>query len=366
MSDFALVPVDHQPDFENVSLVPVDHNPFSDEGVTQQAPTQLAQIPIQFPQTQPQAQQAQFQQPQTQTQPAQSTQAQTQPAQPQPPAGVGQPNVGASANNTQASEAGESWNPDTGNSGTSGPNQSAASTAAQDKSAYDWSRFNQPFGELKPTTSTPTQRIGYQAADALIAAGMQPYDANHLTSGIGGLLGWTPLGLVGSALDLIDAKRRDDLPGVAAAALGMIPGARGVGRVVAEEAGAGLRALRGAVRRSPASRAAEKGYPGVGTTPNGGPTFVGTDHVYPATEGQRSVVRIKLTGSRRKDEDLANEWGGFAQTPDGYMWHHVDDFDPQSGEASLELIDQGAHIATYPHTGSVAQYEKHHGVRYKR
>ena len=63
---------------------------------------------------------------------------------------------------------------------------------------------------------------------------MQPYTANDLTSRVGNLLGLTPLGVAGSALDLIDAKRRDDFPGALAAAIGMIPAAKGVGRGVAE------------------------------------------------------------------------------------------------------------------------------------
>jgi hypothetical protein len=53
MSDVSLVPVDHQPDFENVSFVPVDHNPFDDSGAAQQAPAQ------------PQPAEAQTQQPQS-------------------------------------------------------------------------------------------------------------------------------------------------------------------------------------------------------------------------------------------------------------------------------------------------------------
>src|SRR5262249_46134836 len=52
-----------------------------------------------------------------------------------------------------------------------------------------------------------------------------------------------------------------------------------------------------AIPRSPASRAAEKGYSGIGTAPNGGPILAGTDHLYPAGQGQRSVVEIPLTGS---------------------------------------------------------------------
>jgi hypothetical protein len=43
MADYSLVPVEHQPDFENVALVPVDHDPFSADGVTQQVQNPKAQ-----------------------------------------------------------------------------------------------------------------------------------------------------------------------------------------------------------------------------------------------------------------------------------------------------------------------------------
>jgi hypothetical protein len=43
---------------------------------------------------------------------------------------------------------------------------------------------------------------------------MKPNYANDLTKRIGALLGLTPLGLAGSALDLIDSKRRGDFPGL--------------------------------------------------------------------------------------------------------------------------------------------------------
>lgn len=224
MDDYSLVPVEHQPDFENVSLVPVDHDPFGDgDPATQQAHTLS-------PQTQSQVQQAQFQQPPAQPQPPQPEQ-QTQPQ--QPATGVARLYVGRPAN-TQASEADESWNPDTGNSGTSGLDRSAASAPVQDRPTYDWSHFNQSFGELKPAIFAPTQQIGNFAADALMAAGMQPYTANDLTKRISNLLGFTPLGAAGSALDLIDAKRRGDPSGVVAAAAGMIPGAKGGARAIAE------------------------------------------------------------------------------------------------------------------------------------
>jgi len=43
MPDYSLVPVDHQPDFEDSSLVPVDHDPFAADGPAQQPQIQLAQ-----------------------------------------------------------------------------------------------------------------------------------------------------------------------------------------------------------------------------------------------------------------------------------------------------------------------------------
>jgi hypothetical protein len=82
--------------------------------------------------------------------------------------------------------------------------------------------------------------------------------------------------------------------------------------------------------------------------------------------GQRNIVKIPLTGGRRADFRLANKEGKFAKMPDGYRWHHVDDFDPTNGEATFELITKGAHESTNPHAGSVAQYSKHHGVPYRR
>jgi hypothetical protein len=70
-----------------------------------------------------------------------------------------------------------------------------------DKPTVDWSRYNQPFGELKAATYTPTQHIGNTVANALMGLGMQPYTANDLTSRVGNVLGLSPLGVAGSALE---------------------------------------------------------------------------------------------------------------------------------------------------------------------
>lgn len=52
MPDYSLLPVDHQPDFDDHSLVPVDYDPFAGDGPAQQAQIQQAQAQ---PQQQPPA-----------------------------------------------------------------------------------------------------------------------------------------------------------------------------------------------------------------------------------------------------------------------------------------------------------------------
>ena len=199
MSEFSLVPVEHQPEFGDVSFIPVDHDPFSLDDLSQAA----------------------------------GTQAQSQP-QPRP-TGAGAPNVSASI--APPARPSVPYDQDSVDNGVAGQiaaqNSTSAAISPPSGSNGDWSTYNRPTGELKTAKYTPTQRIGYLAADALIALGMQPYTANDLASRIGNVLGLTPFGVVGSALDLIDAKRRDDLPRAAAAATGMIPGAKRLGALKA-------------------------------------------------------------------------------------------------------------------------------------
>jgi hypothetical protein len=121
------------------------------------------------------------------------------------------------------------------------------------------------------------------------------------------------------------------------------------------------------------ARAAEKGYPGVQVTSNGGPTFANTDYLFPVQAGQQNVLNLEMTGSRRLDFKAANEAVGLqslvpsgADSPSGYVWHHVDNFNPLTGTATLELVERGAHNATIPHRGSVYQWEQLNGIPYKR
>ena len=96
---------------------------------------------------------------------------------------------------------------------------------AQDRPPIDWSKLNQPMGQLNPATYTPTQQIGNAVSSGLMAAGMQPYTANDLTSRVGNVIGASPLGVAGSAMDTVAAQANGNHSGVIQGMAGMIPGA---------------------------------------------------------------------------------------------------------------------------------------------
>jgi hypothetical protein len=115
-----------------------------------------------------------------------------------------------------------------------------------------------------------------------------------------------------------------------------------------------------------AERAKLKGYDGIGTTSNGGATFQGSDWMYPVEEGQSNVVKIKATGNRENDFKLAYEQAGIENKPIDAVWHHVDDFNVETGEMTLELVYKKAHDAIIPHSGSCAQYDAVNGPTYNK
>jgi RHS repeat-associated protein len=62
--------------------------------------------------------------------------------------------------------------------------------------------------------------------------------------------------------------------------------------------------------------------------------------------GERNIVQIRLTGSYTNDADAANAAANLERRPSGYIWHHLDDYNPISGLATLQLVEEGAHEAT--------------------
>ncbi|WP_442000301.1 HNH endonuclease [Pseudomonas abietaniphila] len=73
-----------------------------------------------------------------------------------------------------------------------------------------------------------------------------------------------------------------------------------------------------------------------------------------------------MQGSRARDFTEAYKQAGLKEADvkaqGKYTWHHLDDFDPTTGKSTMQLVTRSAHEASLPHTGSVAQLEKHFGL----
>jgi RHS repeat-associated protein len=94
-----------------------------------------------------------------------------------------------------------------------------------------------------------------------------------------------------------------------------------------------------------------------------GVDFTGSPDLFPVTGNQKNIVSITMQGARGRDFTQAYKEAGIkASVADDYTWHHVDDFDPETGKTTMQLVKTSAHEATFPHGGSVAQFEKHFGL----
>jgi hypothetical protein len=75
-------------------------------------------------------------------------------------------------------------------------------------------------------------------------------------------------------------------------------------------------------------------------------------------------IKIKLTGSRGVDFKLARKEAGLRRTPKGYTWHHLDDFDPITGECTMQLVKTTIHDAA-SHTGGSSLWSTFYSINYK-
>lgn len=103
-------------------------------------------------------------------------------------------------------------------------------------------------------------------------------------------------------------------------------------------------------------------------TINGGVDFCLSPDLYPTSLGQKNIVLIEYTGSRRRDFGAANVKAGTGTTqkpPADYSWHHLDDYDAFINQGTMQLIKQTTHEANYPHNGGVSQYKQMNNKSYK-
>ncbi|WP_244110117.1 RHS repeat-associated core domain-containing protein [Burkholderia ambifaria] len=96
-----------------------------------------------------------------------------------------------------------------------------------------------------------------------------------------------------------------------------------------------------------------------------GVDFSGSPDLFPVTEGQRNIVEITMQGSRSRDFVQAFKEANISKADaTGYTWHHLNDFNPETGRTTMQLVQTQAHIDTFPHAGSADQFAKHFGVAY--
>ncbi|WP_297429662.1 HNH endonuclease [Clostridium sp.] len=121
----------------------------------------------------------------------------------------------------------------------------------------------------------------------------------------------------------------------------------------------------------PAEREANKGFSNIETTENGGPDFSKSDYIMKNKNGEPIIATIEMSGSRSKDftrafDDVNIPSDQRKKILEDYTWHHVDDYDEATGKCTMQLVQKDAHVATYPHKGSCAQYDSIHGETYNK
>ena len=114
----------------------------------------------------------------------------------------------------------------------------------------------------------------------------------------------------------------------------------------------------------PYERGLQKGIDGITKTPNGGVSFENSSALYKDENGKKSCVDIEATGSRSADFDAANKAMGLKETPEGNVWHHLDNYDVATNKVTMQLVKIEAHNVTKPHSGGCAQYDAVHGAKY--
>ena len=87
--------------------------------------------------------------------------------------------------------------------------------------------------------------------------------------------------------------------------------------------------------------------------------------LYDKRKDVNPVVKIEYTGDYQSDYESANKAAGLNQktTPSGHVWHHVSDYDCDTNQGTMQLVEKKAHLGI-PHNCGVSQYKKHTGKPY--
>lgn len=108
------------------------------------------------------------------------------------------------------------------------------------------------------------------------------------------------------------------------------------------------------------------GYTDITKTSNGGISYENSKALYVTSDGRKASIRITATGNRNRDFDAANKALGLEETPDDYVWHHVDDYNVEDNTLTIQLVYDEVHGLSRPHAGACAQYDAVHGKTYNK
>jgi hypothetical protein len=108
---------------------------------------------------------------------------------------------------------------------------------------------------------------------------------------------------------------------------------------------------------------AVRGFTGVTRNATGGLDYSGSNALY-NKPGVNPIQTISYSGDFGTDfQNASTSVLGQKSTPRGYVWHHVDDYDPETNAGTMQLVKQEAHTGI-PHVGGVSQYQTATGQTY--
>ena len=86
--------------------------------------------------------------------------------------------------------------------------------------------------------------------------------------------------------------------------------------------------------------------------------------LYQAGEGQNAIVKIKMQGYRALDDTQAFNASKIPRDVAGdYTWHHMSDFNPDTGDVTMQLVKRDIH-RSIAHDGGVSQFQRYSGTKY--
>ncbi len=113
----------------------------------------------------------------------------------------------------------------------------------------------------------------------------------------------------------------------------------------------------------PLQKLADRGFSGVSRNENGGLDYSNSNALY-NKNGANPIQAITYTGDYETDFQNASIAAlGQKTTPRGYVWHHVDDYNPEDNTGAMQFVKQEAHNGI-PHVGGVSQYQAATGQKY--